>query len=48
MWISKYSIDNENVILVEDFNCSMVKDKDRSLNSFKKLQNHFDFVDLWV
>lgn len=47
-WISQYSINNENVILVGDFNCSLLKDKDKSLNSFKNLQKHFDFVDLWA
>lgn len=47
-WISQYSINNENVILVGDFNCSLLKDNGKSLNSFKNLQNHFDFVDLWA
>lgn len=42
-WISKYSIKNEHaiIILVGDFNCSVLKDKDRSLNSFNNLQSHF-------
>lgn len=36
-WILKYFINNENVIFVGDFNCFLLKDKDKSLNSFKNL-----------
>ena len=29
-WIAKYSMNDENVILVGDFNCNILKDNDRS------------------
>lgn len=40
-------LETTELILVGDFNCSLLKYEERSLNSFKNLQHHFDFVDLW-
>lgn len=42
-----YCINENNIILVGDFNCSMSKEKDKSLNSLKNLQIRFELLDLW-
>ena len=46
-WIAKYSMNDENVILVGDFNCNILKDNDRSSHVLKNVLFRFDFVDLW-
>lgn len=46
-WISMYCMNENNIILVGDFNCSMSKEKDKSLNSLKNLLFRFELLDLW-
>lgn len=36
-WIIMYCINENNMIFVGDFNCFMLKEKDKSLNSLKNL-----------
>lgn len=46
-WISMYCMNENNIILVGDFNCSVSKEKDKCLNSLKNLQFRFELIDLW-
>lgn len=46
-WISQYSSNDENVILVGDLNCDTASKKDKSSKLIQDIISKFSFIDLW-
>ena len=46
-WISQYAMNEENLILVGDFNCNVKSEKDKSGKTVRDIIQRFDLVDLW-
>lgn len=46
-WISQYSSNDENIILVGDLNCDTASKKDKSSKLMQDIITKFSFIDLW-
>jgi exonuclease III len=47
-WITKYSQEPDNIIIVGDFNCKLEKTDIHSANVFQKLIKNNNLTDLWL
>jgi hypothetical protein len=47
-WITKYSLEPDNIILAGDFNCNLEKTNDPSVKTFQTLLKDCNLKDLWL